>query len=509
MAESDSKANRSRADAAPTRRESRVRRTARWLHAGRVVVPDGKGGHCVVEATVELDGVQIQAVVVEDAQTARSRAANHQAALIDHGRDAMLTPAFVDAHVHTPMLYFRGLADAFANRGNVVEDLYYAVESQLQPGDARAFARLGAYELLRAGTATVWEHYYAGHEVAQGLAEAGITAFVAPTLQDVAGPGCAWLEEQWQATFAIAEDTKLRDAGVFAVLGPHASDTVSPALWARIAEAAAANDWPVHCHLAQSVEEWHRADSVHGTTPLGLLQRSGVLDAAPRMLMVHGIFMTQEDLGLLDPSRHTLGFCPFSQLQFSFPADVLRWSRAGASWIVATDCAACNDGLDVQKELRLVAGLRTSWVAQSDEARAFAATGDAATATALDERRKQAFDAAPGWDDPSALLRRVWDVPGALDPRMRTGVLEAGARAHIAVWDATSPAFWPSSAPLRALALGSPSNSLTGLYVSGQAVGGGHGLDTLVQGPEVQEARREADRRLALLLDRLRLANPR
>lgn len=509
MAESDSKANRGPAEGAASRGETRVRRAARWLHAGRVVLPDGKGGHRVVEATLELDGATIHAIVVEDAQAARSRAANHKATLIDHGRDAMLTPAFVDAHVHSPMLYFRGLADAFVNRGNVVEDLYFAVETQLQPGDARAFARLGAYELLRAGTATIWEHYYAGHEVAQGLAEAGITAFVAPTLQDVAGPGVPWLEAQWQATFAIDEDAALREAGVFAVLGPHASDTVSPALWARIADAAAARGWPVHCHLAQSVEEWHRADSVHGTTPLGLLQRSGVLDAAPHLLMVHGIFLTEADLAMLDASRHTLGFCPFSQLQFSFPADVLRWSRAGADWIVATDCAACNDGLDVQKELRLVAGMRTSWVARSDAAQAFASTGDAATATALDDQRKAAFDMAHGWDEPSALLRRVWDVPGAMDPRMRTGVLEAGARAHVAVWNATSPAFWPSTAPLRALALGSPMASLTGLYVSGRAVGGDNGLDTLVQGPEVEEARREADRRLALLLDRMRLANQR
>ena len=36
-----------------------------------------------------------------------------------------------------------------------------------------------------------------------------------------------------------------------------------------------------------------------------------------------------------------------------------RWSEVGVRWVVATDCAANNDSMNVQQELRLVAGLRS------------------------------------------------------------------------------------------------------------------------------------------------------
>lgn len=491
-----------------------------WLHAGKVVLPDPHGddryGHRVVEATVECVGRDIAAVVEEDAASALRRATASAsspagaASLRDFGADALLSPAFVDAHVHVPMLYFRGLGSAFANRGNLVEDLFYAVESRLQPGDVRAFARMGAYELLRAGTATVWDHYYSGVEVAHGLRDAGITGVVAPTLQDVAGPGVTQLEAQWDATFAIDADATLCDADLFAALGPHATDTVSPALWTRVAEAARAQGWPVHAHLAQSVEEWLRARELANTSPVGILDQAGVLDAAPRLLLVHGIFLDDADLRRLRRAPVTLGFCPFSQLQFGFPADVMRWAGAGLPFYVATDCAACNDGTDVQKELRLLAGLRTAFVGSGAEAAAFAETGRRNAALALDARRKACFDAVPGWDAPSSLLSRVWDIPGDLDPRLPVGQIAVGRRAHVAVWDASAPQFWPAIAPLRGLALGSPLPALRGLYVSGRPVGGdaeadGFGLRSLVDGPEVREARQEAKARFDALLERLRL----
>lgn len=468
-----------------------------------MVLPTSAGGLEVVAATVQLAGPAIAAVVREDAATARARAEACDAPLEVLDADALLTPAFVDAHVHVPMLYFRGLGGALRNRGNMVEDLFYAVEQHVEADDVRAFARVGAMELLRAGTAQVWEHYYFGRAVAEGLADAGIAAFVAPTLQDRFGPGVPQLERQWQATLELADDLSMKAHGIFAAFGPHATDTVSWQLWQRIAAASAAHELPVHTHLAQSPEEWQRADADYGCSPVEVLARTGVLDAAPAALLVHNIYVSDADLQRMDRRRHLPVFCPFSQWQFSFPADVLRWHDAGLPFAVATDCAACNDGMDVQKELRLLAGLRTAWVSRGPEAAAFAAQPSAATARALDAVRRAAYDRAAGWDDPATLLARVWSIPGGVDKRQPAGAIAAGATAHLLAFDLADPAFWPGQDPLRALAFGSPLPALRRMWVRGRELGGAAGIDGLRHDPARAEARREADRRLQLLMRRV------
>jgi cytosine/adenosine deaminase-related metal-dependent hydrolase len=478
----------------------------RWVRSERCLLGGVDEPLREAPATLEVRGATLAAVHLEPrAAWLRRAEEGGPGERLDAGSD-LVAPAFVDAHVHTPMLYFRGLESALTLRGNVIEELFYRVEVALQPGDVRAFARLGAFELLGAGTATVWEHYYAGLEAAEGLAEAGLTGFVAPTLQDVAGPGVPSLEAQLEATLAIAGDARLRAHGVHAALGPHATDTVSPALWTRVGELAAAHDLTVHSHLAQSIEEVERAFARHGCSPVELLERSGLLARAPRALLVHGIFLSDADLARLDPRRHVLGFCPFSQLQFTFPADVLRWSRAGMRWLVATDCAACNDGLDVQKELRFVAGLRGLGATWSPEQARFGATGALADARALDDVHRRGRDAAPEWGRPEALLQRVWGVPGALDPRWPTGAIEPGRVASLTIWQADHPALWPCQDALRALAMGSPLPALRELIVAGRPVGAAVGLGGRAAGPEVAEAAAEARRRLELLLGRLRLA---
>ena len=61
-----------------------------------------------------------------------------------------------------------------------------------------------------------------------------------------------------RTTLAIHRNETLRDKGVVAALGPHATDTVSPQLWQTIAATAAAEQLPIHSHVAQSIEEFQR-----------------------------------------------------------------------------------------------------------------------------------------------------------------------------------------------------------------------------------------------------------
>ena len=194
------------------------------------------------------------------------------------GPDTLLFPALVNAHTHLAMGALRGITDGDAFTGNVVEDLFFRIETALTREDVRAFARMGCWEALLAGTGSVWEHYYFADAIAEAFLDTGMTGTIAPTLQDVSGPGlalasCGW-EDTLRTTLSIHHNDTLRTKGVVAALGPHATDTVSPSLWQTVAKKAEEHALPIHAHVAQSIEEFERIRYRHGCSPVEFLQRS-------------------------------------------------------------------------------------------------------------------------------------------------------------------------------------------------------------------------------------------
>ncbi len=187
--------------------------------------------------------------------------------------DRLVAPAFVNAHTHLALCALRGIETAIADHDNVVEALYFKIERFLLPGDVRAFARMGAYESILCGVGTVWDHYYHGRQVAEALNDVGLTGVVAPTVQDVDGPGLPYLEAQLDATALIAEDGR-DDPGVReAAVGAHATDTVSSELWGRLRALADQYDLFIHSHVAQSCEEFERSLERHDCSPIERLAR--------------------------------------------------------------------------------------------------------------------------------------------------------------------------------------------------------------------------------------------
>jgi 5-methylthioadenosine/S-adenosylhomocysteine deaminase len=449
----------------------------------------------IVPARIHLEGSLIRRV--ERAPFAA--AGPDSGGEIDFG-ERLISPAFVNAHTHLALAFLRGYG-AGQMRHNLVEELYFALEAKLSAADVRAFSRLGAYESLLHGVGFVWDHYYGGTAVADALLDTGLCGVVAPTLQDLAGPGKLDSRAQLDATLRIAGDSRYREHGVLAALGPHATDTVSPTLLREVAQLADKHRLPVHLHVAQSYDELHRVEIREGRSPLALLSREGVLTRAPRVLMAHGLFACEADLRTLDASRHTLVACPSSQMQFGFPAPLPLWSALGCAWVVGTDCASSNDSMNLQKELRLCAGAATSPLAGGLAFARFFERGQLQDAEDVWQRRAESSaDFAPH-ASAERLLSRVWHQAGALHPALKAGVLEAGALANLAIWDTQHPAFWPGRDLLRGLAFGDTSQALFALYVGGRPIGERGQLAASLRASDAyRAAREEADGRLARLL---------
>ena len=421
--------------------------STRTIFAQRALTTDGEASVCI---RVE-DGV-IAAIDHWDGSDESIR--NHKTPHVRYTCGPwLLTPGLVNAHTHLALNALRGGAPPAIAKRNMVEDFFFAVETHLQPGDVEAFARMGAYESLLSGVTTVWDHYYNADEVARACKEVGIGAVIAPTVQDLAGPGKASTAEALALTAALDEDSTLKAAGIVPAVGVHATDTVSESLWQRAFEFAEKRNLPLHAHLAQSLEEFRFTHNTYGQSPVEFLATRSLL--SERCVFAHAIFATQKDLRALEKANAKLVHCPHSQLVFAFPARADIWAQEGLDYALATDCAASNDSMNVLKEARWLsrrAGELTSAsqayadflqhdLLQREDETTPSQTEGAAACWSERSRLQSAFE-----PEFASLMRRVSTLPGSWHPQLTVGTIAVGARADFALWNTEHPAFWPGQA---------------------------------------------------------------
>jgi 5-methylthioadenosine/S-adenosylhomocysteine deaminase len=290
-------------------------------------------------------------------------------------------------------------------------------------------------------------------------------------------------------------ESQRSEATCFVAVGPHAPDSVSESLWREALQAAQSWNVPLHFHLGQSQEEYREIFEQTGLSPVGFLQKLGIWDHAPQTVCAHSIYVSQAELKLLSAGRHALVFCPSAQMVFEFPAAVLAWEKAGVSWVVATDSAAGNDSMSLQKELRFVSGVPRQALSFSSALQTFLSSPTAHSPEVV--RNDVACFTEPSW-----LLHKVWGQPGALHPQFRAGAIEVGALANLIAWDLHHPAIWPGDS-LRSLAFCDGIPAISNVMTAGQWRGEwGHFSESLCGSNAYHAARLHAERRFRTLLVR-------
>lgn len=442
-----------------------------------------------------MEGGRITAI--EAPATAEVRARKDNVPLLDFG-DRPIVPGWVSGHVHLAMAPLRGIASRASQRGDVVTDLFFAIERCLTPEDVRCFSVMGAYEALLAGVTEVWDHYYFGDQVAAALADVGLPGVVAPTLQDLRGPGLTNPDEVLGATERIAGSRHLADLGIHAAVGVHAADTVSPTLFGDAATAARRLALPVHMHYLQSHAEVlalaARGEPSLRRTEL-LLERTDGL----RTVLAHCLFATEREVALLGGAGATLAYCPWSQVQFGFLGPLAAWRRARGGVAFGGDTVASNDAVDPGRELLAAVSDAALAVSYGVERREHA-RGAPGTPEALEAARARSV---PGEEDALDLLGSAlgFDLPGG--PRG----LVVDAPASFVVLEARHPAIGFDVPLTRLLLHGSLTSAIHQVFARGKPVGeAGHLVSSVLDSPGYRARRDEARARSRALLNRARVS---
>jgi 5-methylthioadenosine/S-adenosylhomocysteine deaminase len=351
-------------------------------------------------------------------------------------RGLFAVPGLTNAHTHTPLSLMKGAAEDVS-----VDDWFnkrvWPMEVNLTPERVRIGARLAIAEMLLSGVTGFADHYFFADQIADAADELGIRANIAPTFFSETGDISR--DRAFEQTKAISER---RSSRVTASVGPHSPYTVREGDLTLAAELATELGVRIHTHAAENIQQTTSSLDRLGVTPIGVLGRTGVLDAGVHI--AHGGGIVESDRVLLaeHASRVSVACCPKVYFKHDIdPITPVRLLRdVGVAVGAGTDGAAGCNTLDVWEAMR--------W-------------------TALAQKRQE--------HDPTFLpVREAFELAtrgGALAAsHPESGLLDVGQRADVALVDLTGPHCQPIHDDFAALVYSVRASDVVHVLVDGELV---------------------------------------
>ncbi|MFH1675950.1 MAG: amidohydrolase family protein [bacterium] len=307
-------------------------------------------------AAVIVNGRQIEAIVPREIIPPDIR--------IEKFPDAILLPAFVNAHCHLVYSAYRGIADD--------KPFFEWLTDHIIPldvinfeDDCRKSAALGVELSFRNGITAICEsHYLPWGRLAmsdsgmKGVFFYEVFGVISPDL-----PASVIKHREIIEKYAVELQGDIR----FGV-SPHAPYSVPPSMAQMVKEVCEKYQLPLSIHVAETrdeelffqsnegkfanpgrIERFPRPDP--NRTPLIYLDENGLLST--RTLLIHGIYLSDSDLEIIHDRGCTLVTCPTSNAKLASGiarADI--WKRKNIPICIATDSLASCDSFDLFEEMR-------------------------------------------------------------------------------------------------------------------------------------------------------------
>ncbi|MFC0268410.1 TRZ/ATZ family hydrolase [Kushneria aurantia] len=346
-------------------------------------------------------------------------------------------PGLINAHNHAGMALMRGYADDLPLMQWLNEHIWPAEAAHMNTAAIVDGTRLAIAEMLRSGTTTFADMYFAPEEVADLLDESGMRAQLCTPLMDFETPWARDFRHGIEKSVALAERLRGHDR-LRVALGPHAPYTVGDDSLEQLVEARDRLGVPIQMHIHETHDEVTQSLQQYGARPLERLRRAGVVTAD--LQAVHLTQLNDEEIDLLATSGASAIHSPQSNLKLASGfCPVARLLEAGVRVALGTDGACSNNDLDMFDEMRSAALL---------------AKGVSGNAAALPAMATLAMATREG-----AAALGMADVTGRLEPAMAADIMAV---------DLDSLEAQPLHDPASALVYAVNSRQVSHLWVAGE-----------------------------------------
>jgi 5-methylthioadenosine/S-adenosylhomocysteine deaminase len=316
------------------------------IHA-RWVIPVKPDGEVLDNHSIVIDDGRISAIVTQtDSTTIEARES------IDLPGHALI-PGLINAHTHSAMSLFRGLADDLPLMSWLNDYIWPAEQRWVHEEFVADGSRLAIAEMLRSGTTCFNDMYFFPDVTGRVASQAGIRANIGLILIDFPS---AWADDAdgYLDRAVTVHDQFRSDPLIRSGFAPHAPYSVSDEPLQRLVTLANELDLPVHMHVHETAAEISASLQQHGCRPIERLQRLNLLN--PALIAVHMTQLEDNEIAAVAAAGSHVVHCPQSNLKLaSGHCPVGRLLDAGINVALGTDGAASNNDLDMFAEMQSAA----------------------------------------------------------------------------------------------------------------------------------------------------------
>jgi 5-methylthioadenosine/S-adenosylhomocysteine deaminase len=279
-----------------------------------------------------------------------------EAETIIDAKGGIIMPGLVNSHTHLPMSIFRGLADDLPLSVWLNEHMFPAESKYITPESVRIGTLLSCAEMLLAGTTTCCDGYFYEDHVAAAVNEAAMRAILAQGVIDFPAPGVPDPKDNISNAAAFIQKWQDISPLITPSIFCHSPYTCSEATLKKAKDLANAEAVLFQIHAGETKDEYVRIQTEHQTTPIGYLDRIGIIDQ--NTLLVHAVWLDDNDINTIAAAEAAVSHNPESNMKLaSGIAPVPSMLKAGVKVGLGTDGCASNNNLDLISEMDTAAKL--------------------------------------------------------------------------------------------------------------------------------------------------------
>jgi len=316
-----------------------VNNMAKKILTGPIIFTNSDDNPILESGAILMDNGKIRDV----GQTDKIKKANPKVMVIDLG-DGLLTPGLVNIHHHLYSSLARGWnpgGESPENFSQVLDRIWWKLDKALQTDDIYYSAVVGLCESILSGVTAVIDHH-ASYGTITGSLDAIAEAF---NLIGAKGSLCFELSDRaGEDAFktGIKETVKAlkkwpsisKNSRLQAMVGLHASMTLSDRSLNRIKEATGEFDAGYHFHLAEDLSDQDDCQAKYKMRIAERFAKFGIL--RNKSLAIHGVHLNKAEIKLLKETGTNLALCARSNQNnaVGFPQ---WWNYKGVTIGIGTD----------------------------------------------------------------------------------------------------------------------------------------------------------------------------
>lgn len=273
-------------------------------------------------------------------------------------------PGFVQGHIHLCQTLFRNRAEQLALL-DWLQLWIWPLEASHTEKTIRASARLGLCEMIDSGVTTLLDMGTVHHSdvIFEEIEKCGIRALAGKAMMDHDPEGIVPLGLRESTKSSIDESMALwkrwqgkGNGRIGYAFAPRFALSCSQASMEEVGRLSLQHKIPVHTHSSENREEVELVRKITGMSNLRYLDLVGL--TKHRLCVAHAIHLEEGEIEILHKHQAGVLHCPGSNLKLaSGIAPIRELRKAGVAVALGADGAACNNRLDIFREMSLAGTL--------------------------------------------------------------------------------------------------------------------------------------------------------